>query len=381
MLVELVGDERTYEAILNGKAYNVVERVIAIFPQESGEISISPARFEARVLRDGRITGRKVFASDSHTVTVLPIPAPPADYPNAVWLPARDVKLSEEWSREPERIDAGEPVTRRVTVSALGQIETQIPAIDLPEVDGLNVYADKPDLSRGVEDGGIRGIRKDQYAMIGVQGGDIVLPELEVPWWDLDESRWRIAKLPARTIRVKAPQQPVVNTPVGEAAMPQAPVAMPDAPLLPDTIWQRATQLLAALWLLTVLAWWWSSRSHNRRPRAPEPPPIYKQQAKWLKVARKAALAGDDHGVRSAMLEWGRLQWPDNAPRSIGALSERVSPPLADELRKLSGASYGPGDRSWDGAALAKSLRSFAVINAAAQSGNKDPLPTLLPNA
>lgn len=380
VLVELVGDEKTYEAILNGKAYNVVERVIAIFPQESGEISISPARFEARVLRNGRITGRKVFASDSHTVTVLPIPVPPADYPNAVWLPALDVQLSEEWSREPERIDAGEPVTRRVTVSALGQIETQIPAVDLPEVEGLNVYADKPDLSRGVEDGGIRGIRKDQYAMIGVQGGDIVLPELEVPWWDLDESRWRVAKLPARTIQVRAPEQPVVNTPVSEVEMPQAPLATPESQLLPNTIWQRATQLLAALWLLTVLAWWWSARSGKRRPRKPEPPPIYKQQAKWLKVARKAALAGDDHGVRSAMLEWGRLQWPDNAPRSIGVLSEHVSSPLADELRKLSGASYGPGG-AWDGEALARSLRSFAVVSAAAQSGNKDPLPTLLPNA
>ncbi len=381
VLVELVGDEKTYEAILNGKAYNVVERVIAIFPQESGEISISPARFEARVLRNGRITGRKVFASDSHTVTVLPIPAPPADYPNAVWLPALNVQLSEEWSREPERIDAGEPVTRRVTVSALGQIETQIPAIDLPEVEGLNVYADKPELSRGVEDGGIRGIRKDQYAMIGVQGGAIVLPELEVPWWDLDESRWRVAKLPARTIQVRAPQQPVVNTPVSEVAMPQAPTATPEAQLLPNTLWQRATQLLAALWLLTLLAWWWSSRSGRRRPREPEPPPIYKQQARWLKAARKAALAGDDHGVRSAMLEWGRLQWPDNAPRSIGVLSERVSSPLADELRKLSGASYGPGGRAWDGEALAKSLRSFAVVSDAVPDATKNPLPTLLPNA
>ena len=380
-LVELVGDEKTYEAILNGKSYNVVERVIAIFPQESGEISLSPARFEARVLRNGRITGRKVFTSDSHTVTVSPIPEPPADYPNAAWLPARDVQVSEEWSREPDRIDAGEPVTRRVTVSALGQIETQIPAIDLPEVDGLNVYADKPELSRGVEDGGIRGIRKDQYAMIGVQGGGIVLPELEVPWWDLDESRWRVAKLPARTIQVKAPVRPVVNTPVSEGSMPQAPTATPQSQLLPNAIWQRATQFLAALWLLTVLAGWWSARSGKRRPREPEPPPIYKQQAKWLKAARKAALAGDDHGVRSAMLEWGRLQWPDNAPRSIGALSERVSSPLADELRKLSGASYGPGGRSWDGGALAKSLRSFAVVSAAESEAKKNPLPTLLPNA
>ena len=169
-LIEVASDERVYDAILNGRAYQVIERVFAIYPQESGEISISPARYEARVLRDGRITGRKVFDSGAHTVTINPIPPPPADIPDATWLPARDVQLSEEWSREPDRIEAGEPITRRVIVSALGQLETQIPAVEPPQIDGMNVYADKPDLSRQIEAGGIRGVREDQYAMIGNTG-------------------------------------------------------------------------------------------------------------------------------------------------------------------------------------------------------------------
>ncbi len=220
VLIELAGDERSYEAILNGKAYNVVERVIALYPQESGEISVSPARFEARVLRDGRITGRKVFESDAHTIKVLPIPPPPADYPDAAWLPARDVRISEEWSREPDRIDAGEPVTRRVTISALGQIETQIPAIEPPKVEGLNVYADKPELTRSLEAEGIRGIRKDQYAMIGVNGGEIELPELVVPWWDIEAGDWQVARLPGRSIRVKASTEPATAGQPPVAALP-----------------------------------------------------------------------------------------------------------------------------------------------------------------
>ena len=77
-LSELAGDDRSYEAIIDGTAYQVVERVYALYPQESGEIEISPARFEARVLRDGRITGRKVYESEPQSVTVLPVPAPPA---------------------------------------------------------------------------------------------------------------------------------------------------------------------------------------------------------------------------------------------------------------------------------------------------------------
>ncbi|MGB5627305.1 MAG: BatD family protein [Woeseiaceae bacterium] len=381
VLVELAGDERSYESILNGKAYNVVERVIAIYPQESGEISISPARFEARVLRGGRITGRKVFESDSHTVKVLPIPALPDDFPNAAWLPARDVQLSEEWSRDPDRINAGEPVTRRVTISALGQIETQIPAIEPPEIDGLNIYDDKPELSRRIEAGGIRGVRKDQYAMIGVNGGAIELPELKVPWWNIDAGEWRIATLPARTITVKAAEEPVFVPPV-TATTPEADVTEAvDFKLMPAGFWERVSQLLAAAWLLTIFAWWWSSRDRKREPRAPELPPIYKRQAKLVRAARKAALAGNDAALRVAMLEWGRLQWPDNAPRSVGALAERVSSPLADELNRLSRASYGRGASDWDGAALAKALRSIVVLREHAEAGHHEALPPLMPPA
>ena len=388
-LAELSGDERQYEAVLNGRAYNVIERVIALYPQESGEIQISPARFEARVLRDGRITGRKVFESQPHSINVLPIPAPPTDYPDATWLPARDVQLSEDWSRPPEEMEAGEPVTRHVTLSALGQIETQLPAVELPEVEGLNVYTDKPDLGRTHEAGGIRGIRKDQYAIIGLSGGEVQLPQLNVPWWDIEAAEWKVASLPARTLTIKgATPAPLVATPATEepAAEPATADAQPasDAVEAVNNFWQRGTELFAILWLLTLAAWWWTSRSRPRQPRESREEkgqPLNKQQAALLKTARKAAADGDAAGVRNAVLEWGRLQWHGAAPRSIGEFADRVASPLSDELRRLSAASYGKGDPSWDGAALAAALRSVSIVDRKRDIAADDPLPPLMPPA
>ncbi|MCH9695661.1 MAG: BatD family protein [Gammaproteobacteria bacterium] len=378
-LVELVGDERSYEAILNGKAYNVVERIIAIYPQESGEITISPARFEARVLRDGRITGRKVFESEAHSIVVNPIPPPPADFPDADWLPARDVQLSEEWSREPRKLQAGEPITRRVTISALGQIETQLPALEPPDVDGMNVYADKPELSRAIEAEGIRGIRKDQYAMIGVRGGVAEIPELQVPWWDIEAGEWQVATLPARPLEVEA--LPEVADPALTAAQAAPPAATEEQPqsMFDDGVWKLATQLLGAVWLLTVFAWWWSARERRLEPREPAPQPVYKQQAKFVKTARKAAADGDMAAVRTAVIEWGRLQWPDEPPRSIGELAQRLAEPLAGQLRQLSAASYGNAAAEIDGRELSKALRSIDVLKEDQVDASEELLPPLLP--
>jgi len=379
-LVETASDERSYEAILNGRAYNVVERIFAVFPQESGEVQISPARFEARVLRNGRITGRKVFESEPQTITVNPIPPPPADYPNAAWLPAKDLRISEVWSREPGELRAGEPISRHITVSALGQLETQIPVIKPPVVDGVRIYPDKPSLNRIVESRGIRGERTDRYAMIGITAGEVILPGLDLPWWNIDAGEWRVASLPAVSINILPDADQITIELPEEAAV--ASTAVDDdaeAALIVGALpWQLIAEMLAAVLALTWFSWWWSSRP-RREEREPPPVPLHKQQARQLKAARKAALAGDAPGVRQALLDWGRLQWPDKPPRSIGRLADGVSSPLSDELQKLSGISYGPAGGDWNGEALAKALRSFAVEDESVESKKADLLPPLLP--
>lgn len=378
VLVEIAGEERSYESLINGKAYNVVERVYALFPQESGEISISPARFEARVLRNGRISGRKVFQSEPVTVTVNPIPPPPDGHEGAAWLPAKSVELSEDWSREPDSLPAGEPITRHVTIMALGQLATQIPAIDIDVADEVKVYPDKPELTVQAAAGGIRATRTDQYALIAMATGEISLPEVRLPWWDIESGEWRIATLPGRDIAITPAADALMREPEPEPEVSAAPGIEPV--IVESDFWRRVSVGLAAAWMLTVLGWWWSGRP-KARVREEQEPPLHKQQARCLRQARKAALAGDAAGVKSALFDWARLQWPDRPPRNLGDLSARVTDPLAAELDELSRRSYGPGarDGSWNGEALAKALRSFAIRDHRRGREPGHALPPLMP--
>ena len=378
-------DERSYDSVLNGRTYTVVERVYPIFPQQSGEVTISPARFEARVLRDGRITGRKVFESEAQTIQVLPIPDPPAEFPNAEWLPARDLQLTDGWSRDLDELSAGEPITRNIVISVLGQLETQIPVLPPPIVDGVSIYPDRPELSRTVEPGGIRGMRKEQYAIIGVAAGTVRLPAVEIPWWDVSAGEWRVASLPERSIEViGSGEPPVVEPPPVETEPVDAVEGQVDPASSQSEFWQLVAEILAVLWLLTLVAWWWQTRPQRRREvkeKEPPPPPVHKQQSRLLKDARRAAQEGDGQGVRQALLEWARLEWSDAPPRSIGALAQRVSSPLSDELVKLSSAAYGSNGAGWDGDAIAQYLRSFAILDEHAGTQSDDPLPPLMPRS
>ena len=385
VLVETAGEERTYESQLSDRSYAVNERVYALFPQESGEIRISPARFEARVLRNGRISGRKVFQSDPIVVDVKPIPAPPDDFPTAAWLPAKSVELSEEWSREPGSLPAGEPITRRLTVTSLGQLSTQIPVIDMNVSDALKVYPDKPELRVSAEAGGILASRTDQYAMIGVAPGPVQIPDVELPWWDIAEGAWKVARLGGRALEVLPSADalpPQIVQPVVSAESESADASGPPV-VVESEFWRRVSEVLGGVWLLTLLAWWWSGRpAKKRESKVPTEPPLHKQQARLLKTASKAATSGDAGTVKQSLLEWAKLEWKTAPPRSLGDLAERVNEPAATEIRTFCRSAYGPaGVPDFDGAALAKALRTLSPRREAPPPELVDELPPLMPSS
>jgi len=383
VLVESAGEERAYESVLNDKSYAVNERVYALFPQESGEIRIDPARFEARVLRNGRISGRKVFQSEPMLVDVKPIPPPPDSHPDAAWLPAKTVTISEEWSRPPASLPAGEPITRRLTVAALGQISTQIPVVDMALPDSLKVYPDKPELKVSAEPGGIRAARTDQYAMIGVAPGVVEMPPIELPWWDIGEGEWKFAQLGGRSVEI-TPSADALPPTLTEPA-PAADDAGADetsASTAYNDFWRRISGVLGVLWLLTVLTWWWSGSARQKPVEAVSTePPTHKKQSRLLKTARNAAAAGDTAALKTALLKWAKLEWPRTPPRSVGDLAERVHEPAATELKKLARHAYGPtSPESWDGTALAAALNNVSAKRHASEATPVDDLPPLMPS-
>ncbi|MBJ90073.1 MAG: hypothetical protein CMO98_09460 [Woeseia sp.] len=378
VLIQPVGEERSYESILNGKAYNVVERAYALFPQASGKIAIDGARFEARVLRDGRITGRKIFESQPIEIMVSSIPEPPADFPDAVWLPAKSVILSEDWSRDLGHLPLGEPITRHLTVTAIGQLSTQIPALEPAVSENIKVYPDKPEFRDAPEASGIRAMRRDQYAMIGIAAGDVVVPEIRLPWWNIDAGEWQVALLPGSTLHIEPAVMPAQNLiPLEQTGETSA--SSTEVQILYVDFWRYVSIGLGGTLVLTLIGWWWSSRPKRVKDKQFPVEPIHKRQAKVLKAARKAAVANNAADVKSNLLHWGRLEWPDNCPRNIRELSSRVSAPLSAALEEFCNATYGPGRQEWDGDALARSLKSFSAVNENVSKQHIDKLPPLAP--
>ena len=148
-IVERLGEDRDYQLLRNGRRWRVVERKYAVFPQQSGHLSIRPLEFRGRIVSRRPGFGLDIFnqslgepvalRSESVTLSVREPPAPLAGH----WLPARRLTLEEAWPEQGE-ISVGDPITRELTVTVWGLTAAQLPELDAPLPDGLRSYPSSP---------------------------------------------------------------------------------------------------------------------------------------------------------------------------------------------------------------------------------------------
>jgi hypothetical protein len=372
-IVEKLGDDTDYSAVRGGLAYNVHERRYAIFPQSPGRLSIGPTVYEAIVYP--RVGMQRQFRLSSEVVEleVKPAVAPPASHPDAVWLPATGLRIEESWSDSSAVFEQGVPKTRTLTLAARGVLETQLPEIELTTTPGLRQYADQPSLARELVTDGIEARRVERFAVIAQQPGNIELPPLELPWWNVDAERWEIARLPGKTIEVR-PAAPSGNLPVESGV-----VAADDpsqAPAGAAGFWPWLSAALGLGWIATIALWLLRARAAH--PRASAVAAARRESRSSL--ARQIAVAcrvNDARRVRELLLEWGRLQFAAEPPNSLGALASRLEGSLGAEIRALEAALYGPDAREWRGEALKVALESAPPLAHETAGHKPDPLAPL----
>jgi hypothetical protein len=420
-LVHRLGKDREYSAERNGRRYQVIERRYAIFPQASGKLELPAPVLDAKVPdqskqrrspmqdffgRDPFIGGSRLgdmFTSsrpvrvrgESKMIQVRPRPAQAASHP---WLPAQSVSLSESWQPEGGELRVGDPITRSITLRARGVTGEQLPELEPGQVDGFKVYPDRPQVATQDLDQTVQGEMIRNIAFVPVRPGRFTLPPMQVHWWDTDSDRERMVELPEHRVKIlpAAPGQvqtaPPSTTPepTPENRSPQsAPAQMPPQPgvlnigsgagkggLLHAGFWPWISLLFALLWLATLGVWWRSRSQAKSQVKVGERNAANENAAKAKARFQSACRANGARQARYSLLDWAAAHWPDDPPRGLDELAQRLSDQtIRQALSELDQALYAGTARSWDGSALAKALTKLPKPGRTA--GGKAVLPGL----
>jgi len=395
-VVEKLGDDREYETQRNGVRYGVIERNYAIFPQQSGSLSIKPIVFEGQIVDRARSvfdpfsqsSRTKRLQSKSIQLEIKPVPQ---DVQGAQWLPARDLKLDEEWP-DPLEFKVGEPVTRTITLRADGLTAAQLPKMATNVPEGIKLYPDQPALNDDKKADEIIGTRQEKIAMIPTQQGDFTLPAIEIPWWNTQNDRQEVARIPARTIHVLAAEPstsapnavpPVAQqnnaTPAVSDNKSNATTAVTPGETIPSTsvVWFWVSMVLALGWLLTIIWFVLIRRSsptnatvNNERAES------ISRLKQGLKSACLNSLAAD---TKTSLLVWAKYHWQTDPPKNLGEISKRCSGALANEIDLLNQALYSRDIGQWRGAGLWQAFEEFTATKKAAKTKPGDILKPLYP--
>lgn len=371
--VESLGEPRTYEKDINGVRHGVIELRYAIFPQESGELLIPAQTFTATAVDRSSSTAYNPFGPRPGKVVrvkspeiPLTVKAKPASYPaDAPWLPARSLTLSEVWNPQPDSARVGDSLTRSLLLKVEGLASAQLPPLPATQVSGLRRYPDQPQLANQIGENGLVGSREEREALVANREGLLVLPAVEVLWWNTRTDQLERSSLPARDLQVAA--NPNMETLPVEAER-VAPIAVSGSALWP---WQLSTALLSLTTLLGFVLWWRARRQPAVLPSQQTGP----SPRNLLDDLKRSCLANDSQATRHALDAWARQQ-----PETLADMAARFTP-LSDALDGLNGALYSESGQHWQGRNLWLAIRSLPAVEDLETSANQEAsaLPPLYP--
>ena len=353
--------QRSHQTVKNGKKQEITEIVYAVLPEKSGTIVIPQVRYHGEVMQGG-ITqrnfgnlrdfgnlfhkrSRRIFStSEQQTVEVKPMPSGFKGW----WLPADKLVIEEMWQPDPPLFRVGEPVTRTVAIFANGAFGNQIPEISFVYPAAIKGYADQPVIETEKTSEGLKGMRKEKWALIPNQAGKIKLPGISVSWWDVSRDELRTAVIPSKIINVlpvpgSQPQNTALETPVPQKNKTETAVLQEQVRAEESFPWKNAAIGFAFLWGLTMLLWFVNRNKKIASTIKKEENFIQDQQntiRETTKNVEKAFRSGDPGTVQTALLKWGNSVWVNDPPQGLEQIVERM-PELKNGINALNSVLYG----------------------------------------
>lgn len=373
-LTQLGKQTESYE-LVDGKRYLVITREYLLQPQKSGVYTITGPTFQGRVQQNYRQLEVSALGDDQQ-LEIKPIPA---NYKGA-WLPSELVNIDEQWQPDENTVEVGTPITRTITLTALGVTKEQLPEIDMKTITGIRSYPDEVETNNAVRNGRVVSQQTASFALLPQKAGTYTLPEITLPWYNTKINRISYAKLPERTITV---------TPSANGINPSTATNDPlntGEPNLPDNnlsnteqhntavatsqsvipLWLIIVAVLGYIfWIITAIFYWLSRSTNNEQKN--NSASVNKAQPLSLNALKNAAKSNNLNAFYSELNEVA-IKLTGKKVAAIDTLIHNINnDELAIQTNRLRSALYANNNADFDLNAIINIIEQHQVQHAKSQ--------------
>ena len=189
-----LGRDKPISAMVDGFQVAGVERDLAIFPGTAGRLIIEPfVRHVTIVAADNRrvtadFASKPVYVDVQNYAAINP--------PDAWWLPAKSLTLSDSWSQVPDEIKTGTLTRRTITVEAAGLTADRLPPPPEMQAPGTIAFRGPVDRTTTLTEDGPVARGTYVYDLRPTTSAPALLPPIALAWFDTENRRMRRDAIP-----------------------------------------------------------------------------------------------------------------------------------------------------------------------------------------
>ncbi|HXS99408.1 MAG TPA: BatD family protein [Elusimicrobiota bacterium] len=195
---------------IDGRAYQFSEIKVALFPIQSGKLTIGPAVIHCQIARMGADAGQDFFdrffamaapqpvTLNSEPVTIQVDPLPPGKPEGFTGVVGR---LTAKASADRVDVKAGEAVTLSVAVSGTGNLKS-LPEPRLPDVPSLRFFTTESSSSIDKANDRVGGSKTFRTVAVPRVSGAIRVPPFSFPYFDPERKAYARAETAPIDLRV-----------------------------------------------------------------------------------------------------------------------------------------------------------------------------------
>ncbi len=399
-VIEKIGNDANYTKSISNHRYNIIERKYAIYPQQSGALTIPAITFSGHAEISQNFSlfsrpGRQIISRTKPlTLNILPVPD---TYTGKNWLPAESLEIESEIIEDTQSITAGEAITRRIIVRAKGLLGSQLPVTTVASSNKIKTYPDKEKLSNQLINGQVIGVRQDTVAIIPLKSGPFTLPEIKINWWNTITNQQETTRLPVQTFFANndssntktetdsknqpaaiKPEQRVENNQQPSGSEPQK-IKTIEKIIYQETsitknIWFWISVALFVLWLVTLILFLnAASKSKKIRRQKLDNNADTKHHKNYLQSVYNACLENDANETTKTLILWAKYYYKQPLLSGLSTIIQLVNDEdLIHAINTLESSQFSQDKQSWDGRALIEALK-HCIGQDKAQENTKNP--------
>lgn len=340
----------------NGHGGRIIKFYYALFPQKSGKQQIPAFQidgfytsFEEQRMPTSSFGGMMNFfnfdmsgmfgvrkpiklVTNPQNVEVRPIAA---DYGNSWWLPSTAVGVASRWVDDKPQFKVGETVAREIVFAAEGVADTQMPEIELESNPDIRQYPEKPEVEAIADNNKVTSQIKMRIVYIPQVSGKQTIPEISIPWFNVNTGRKETAVIDAVTINVaEAPLGTMTDSQQASLANKQQTKENVDIPLVEKNI----NNFVQWVWLVIAFVAGLLLSFAILRKKTPQ---IQHDNNADLSSIRQSLRQKDYRQLRDNLLGFGRQFFTHQNINNLNDLSECVNDTeFTKQMKLLNGILY-----------------------------------------